>query len=203
MGLLSRAGVSGLSSVERRTPAVRVRAPVCIPRPRRTNNATCCGPERIRLSPDEATGRGFDSRLERPRSGSSVAEQLPDCTPKTAAADSEPRADAERLSGERPDDLREVARSSRARPTSKAGSSVLTAPHSHDRGHLIERRGVVSYLLQHTRRPTSRRRPSRVDERLRLNHRPFDGGAEVRVFVEDRSHASRGQVPSPATAPTP
>ena len=54
----------------------------------------------------------------------------------------------------------------------------------------------MSYLLQHTRRPTSRRRPSRVDERLRLNHRRFDGGAEVRVFVEDTSHAARGQVPS-------
>ena len=55
----------------------------------------------------------------------------------------------------------------------------------------------MSYLLQHTRRPASRRRPSHVDERLRLNHRRFDGGAEVRVFVEDTSEASRGRVPSP------
>jgi hypothetical protein len=55
----------------------------------------------------------------------------------------------------------------------------------------------VSYLLQHTRRPASRRRPSHVDERLRLNHRRFDGGAEVRVFVEDTSGASRGRLPSP------
>jgi len=54
----------------------------------------------------------------------------------------------------------------------------------------------VSYLLQHTRRPTSRR-SSRVDERLRLNHRRFDGGAEVRVYVEDTSDAPRHQLHSP------
>jgi hypothetical protein len=55
----------------------------------------------------------------------------------------------------------------------------------------------MSYLLQHTRRPDSRRRSSRVDERLRLNLRHFDGGAEVRVFVEDTSRAPRHQLPSP------
>jgi hypothetical protein len=55
----------------------------------------------------------------------------------------------------------------------------------------------VSYLLQHTRRHPSRRGSSRVDERLRLNHRPFDGGAEVRVFVEDTSNAARNQLQSP------
>jgi hypothetical protein len=54
----------------------------------------------------------------------------------------------------------------------------------------------VSYLLQHTRRPASRR-SSRVDERLRLNLRRFDGGAEVRIFVEDTSAAPRNQLPSP------
>ena len=55
----------------------------------------------------------------------------------------------------------------------------------------------MSYLLQHTRRPDSRRRSSRVDERLRLNHRRFDGGAEVRVFVEDTSHAQPHRLSSP------
>lgn len=54
----------------------------------------------------------------------------------------------------------------------------------------------MSYLLQHTRRPAPRR-SSRVDERLRLNHPRFDGGAEVRVFVEDTSAAPRHQLPSP------
>jgi len=57
----------------------------------------------------------------------------------------------------------------------------------------MERR--TSCLLQHTRRPASRR-SSRVDD-LRLNHRRFDGGAEVRVFVEDTSAAPCHQLPSP------
>jgi hypothetical protein len=47
----------------------------------------------------------------------------------------------------------------------------------------------VSYLLQSARRPTRRRGAARVDERLRLNFATFDGGAEVRVFVEDTSRA--------------
>jgi hypothetical protein len=41
----------------------------------------------------------------------------------------------------------------------------------------------VSYLLQYARRSS---RKSRVDERLKLNCYPeFDGGASVRVYVED------------------
>ena len=56
----------------------------------------------------------------------------------------------------------------------------------------------MSYLLQYARRPASRRRGNaRVDERLRLNHPEFDGGAVVRVFVEDTSYAVREQLPSP------
>lgn len=59
----------------------------------------------------------------------------------------------------------------------------------------------MSYLLQYTRRPTRTRRRSqnaRLDERLRLNRPDFDGGAEVRVFVEDTSaKVSRRRTPSP------
>jgi hypothetical protein len=53
----------------------------------------------------------------------------------------------------------------------------------------------MSYLLRHTvRRPTSVGRPrrgARVDERLVLNRPQFDGGAHVRVFVEDTSGRTR------------
>ncbi len=43
----------------------------------------------------------------------------------------------------------------------------------------------MSYLLQHaTRAPSS---AARVDERTQLNLPDFDGGAFVRVFVEDTS----------------
>jgi hypothetical protein len=49
----------------------------------------------------------------------------------------------------------------------------------------------MSYLMQYAaRRPTSAgrmRRGARVDERLVLNRPSFDGGAYVRVFVEDTS----------------
>ena len=59
----------------------------------------------------------------------------------------------------------------------------------------------MSYLLQYTRRPKSTRRRSqnaRVDERLRLNRPDFDGGAEVRAFVEDTSAKRwRRRPPSP------
>ena len=55
----------------------------------------------------------------------------------------------------------------------------------------------MSYLLQYARRPTSRRGAARVDERLRLNFATFDGGAEVRVFVEDTSRARGGEPVSP------
>jgi hypothetical protein len=58
----------------------------------------------------------------------------------------------------------------------------------------------VSYLLQYTRRPKSTRRGqnARVDERLRLNRPDFDGGAEVRAFVEDTSAKRwRRRPPSP------
>lgn len=53
----------------------------------------------------------------------------------------------------------------------------------------------MSYLMQHAvRRPTSAgraRRGARVDERLVLNRPQFDGGAHVRVYVEDTSGRTR------------
>ena len=58
----------------------------------------------------------------------------------------------------------------------------------------------MSYLLQYTRRlPFARRAPlgARLDERIRLNYPEFDGGAEVRVFVEDTSVKTSRQPPSP------
>jgi hypothetical protein len=48
----------------------------------------------------------------------------------------------------------------------------------------------VSYLLQYVRRSSEK---ARVDERLRLNcFDEFDGGAAVRVFVEDTSKRRSG-----------
>lgn len=62
----------------------------------------------------------------------------------------------------------------------------------------------MSYLVQYAvRRPTSvgrARRGTRVDERLVLNRPKFDGGAYVRVFVEDttgRKCRFRHTPPSP------
>ena len=60
----------------------------------------------------------------------------------------------------------------------------------------------MSYLLQHaTRRPFSARRSRRgvrVAERTRLNYPDFDGGAFVRVFVEDTSaRRVRRRIPEP------
>jgi hypothetical protein len=61
----------------------------------------------------------------------------------------------------------------------------------------------MSYLLEHTRvRPASTaaaRRGARVDECTLLNHPAFDGGAHVRVFVEDTTHrrVRRRRLPSP------
>ena len=61
----------------------------------------------------------------------------------------------------------------------------------------------MSYLLTHaTRRPTSfgrRARVARVDERTLLNLPDFDGGAYVRVFVEDTTGRKRrfGGIPEP------
>ena len=60
----------------------------------------------------------------------------------------------------------------------------------------------MSYLLQHaTRRPflaRPSRRGVRVDERTRLNYPDFDGGAFVRVFVEDTSaRRVRRRIPDP------
>ena len=59
----------------------------------------------------------------------------------------------------------------------------------------------MSYLVQYAaRRPNSAgpaRRGARVDERLVLNRPRFDGGAYVRVFVEDTS-ARRGRRRPPA-----
>jgi hypothetical protein len=59
----------------------------------------------------------------------------------------------------------------------------------------------MSYLLLHaTRRPSAggARRGVRVDERTLLNHPEFDGGAYVRVFVEDTSSRRiRRRIPEP------
>jgi hypothetical protein len=61
----------------------------------------------------------------------------------------------------------------------------------------------MSYLLEHTRvRPASTapaNRGARVDECTLLNHPAFDGGAHVRVFVEDTTNrpVRRRRIPSP------
>jgi hypothetical protein len=61
----------------------------------------------------------------------------------------------------------------------------------------------MSYLTQYlTRRDASLRRVrpgARVDARVQLNRPEFDGGAHVRVFVEDTSahRVRRRQLPSP------
>lgn len=60
----------------------------------------------------------------------------------------------------------------------------------------------MSYLLQHaTRRPFLARRSRRgvrVDERTLLNYPDYDGGAFVRVFVEDTSaRRVRRRIPEP------
>jgi hypothetical protein len=62
----------------------------------------------------------------------------------------------------------------------------------------------LSYLVQYAvRRPRAMKRArggARVDERLVLNRPEFDGGAHVRVFVEDtsgRSRRFRREPPSP------
>ena len=61
----------------------------------------------------------------------------------------------------------------------------------------------MSYLLEHTHvRPASTaaaRRGARLDERTLLNQPAFDGGAHVRVFVEDTTsrRVRRRRIPSP------
>jgi hypothetical protein len=59
----------------------------------------------------------------------------------------------------------------------------------------------MSYLTQHAvSRPAvlqRRRRGARVDERTLLNLPDFDGGAHVRVYVEDTSNRKRRRLPSP------
>jgi len=61
----------------------------------------------------------------------------------------------------------------------------------------------MSYLTQYATRGVATLRPARrgarVDERVRLNFPELDGGAHVRVFVEDTSaHRSRRRkLPSP------
>ena len=58
----------------------------------------------------------------------------------------------------------------------------------------------MSYLTRFASRPVVRRarRGPRVDERTPLNRPAFDGGAHVRVFVEDTSHRKvrRRRLPS-------
>jgi hypothetical protein len=51
----------------------------------------------------------------------------------------------------------------------------------------------MSYLTQYS---LSCVRGARVDERTRLNRPGFDGGAHVRIYVEDTSNR-RGRLPSP------
>ena len=57
----------------------------------------------------------------------------------------------------------------------------------------------MTYLLNYVRsRSDSSQSAARVDERLLLNRPAFDGGAHVRVFVEDTSeHKQRRRLPSP------
>jgi hypothetical protein len=57
----------------------------------------------------------------------------------------------------------------------------------------------MSYLTQYTVSLPSGRWGARVDERTLLNRPAFDGGAHVRVFVEDTSNRKfrRRQLPSP------
>ena len=61
----------------------------------------------------------------------------------------------------------------------------------------------MSYLVEHAWSRRSPTRPARtgvrVDERVRLNRPEFDGGAQVRVFVEDTTHRRRRRrrFPSP------
>ena len=58
----------------------------------------------------------------------------------------------------------------------------------------------MSYLTRFASRPVVRRarRGPRVDERTPLNRPAFDGGAHVRVYVEDTSNRTlRGRRPSP------
>jgi hypothetical protein len=61
----------------------------------------------------------------------------------------------------------------------------------------------MSYLTQYATRGVATLRPARrgarVDERVQLNFPEFDGGAHVRVFVEDTSshRIRRGHLPSP------
>ena len=57
----------------------------------------------------------------------------------------------------------------------------------------------MSYLAQYAVSLPSGRRGARVDERTRLNRPAFDGGAHVRVFVEDTSDRQlrRRRLPSP------
>jgi hypothetical protein len=57
----------------------------------------------------------------------------------------------------------------------------------------------MSYLLQYAGARASSRGGARVDERITLNRPAFDGGAHVRVFVEDTSarRIRRRRLPSP------
>ena len=59
----------------------------------------------------------------------------------------------------------------------------------------------MSYLTQYAvSRPAvlqRRRRGARVDERTLLNLPAFDGGAHVRVYVEDTSNRKRRRLPAP------
>jgi hypothetical protein len=57
----------------------------------------------------------------------------------------------------------------------------------------------MTYLLDYARSRSGSTSVARVDERLLLNRPAFDGGAHVRVFVEDTSEHKlrRRRLPSP------
>jgi hypothetical protein len=56
----------------------------------------------------------------------------------------------------------------------------------------------MSYLTRYVSRP-ARKRDARVDERTLLNYPEFDGGAHVRVFIENTSarKVRRHRLPDP------
>jgi hypothetical protein len=195
---------------------------------------TCCGPERIRLSPPKRQVAGSSPARSASCSGSSVGRAVPDCTTTTAAAqrieerragpasvesrrqrketpsnDAHVTTAAQGVAGRTGAVIGESARTTSGRSRVRFSPGRLCRPVAQisplcdvtTAATTIEKRAPVSYLLQYTRRPTRTRRRAhnaRVDERLRLNRPDFDGGAEVRVFVEDTSaKRSRRRAPSP------
>ena len=156
------------------------------PHPTTATYTSCCGPERFRLSTPNRQVAGSSPARSTPCSGSSVVEQFRAVTTTTAAASPSPRAGVGRLSAERPARAGRSAGSSRARRLGFVAQSLRLAS------------TTAAHTKGGTRCPTccSTRRAScldagaagvRVDECTLLNRPGFDGGAYVRVFVEDTS----------------